>query len=254
MDITELLLHTNICGIPVEDSGLSFFILLTAGFLAGFSHCVGMCGPLVSSFVLQQRTVRSDVTPPLLAMQMGRLTTYILLGILAGMAGLVVRVGVVDRGWQSSMSIVVGVVVIIAALNLLGWWPIHRQIIPTRVLRRLTNNIRAFLGRQSLLANFGLGMSNGLLPCGAVYTMTLLAATSGNPLSGGLTMFIFGLGTLPSMLSIGLFASRLGVRMRHQLYQVAATLILLVGVQLVLRGFAMNGQLSHQSVAGLMLW
>lgn len=229
-------------------------ILLTTGLLAGFSHCVGMCGPLVSTFVLHQRKQRSDATTPLLTFQFGRLTTYVLLGLLAGTLGSLVRFTVVAQGWQSAMSITIGLLMLLAGLNLLGWWPSKGHILPVGLLYRVNGQIRTFMQAQHPAANFALGLSNGLLPCGAVYTVMLLAATSGSPLGGALTMFVFGLGTLPAMLGVGLFASQVNLRLRSHLYRVAAALIVLVGVQMMLRGLALGNHVSHLSVAGVMLW
>lgn len=71
----------GICAIDhTSVTALSFFSLLGAGLLTGLSHCIGMCGPLVSAFTLKHRSARQDVLTPLVGMQMGRLTTYALMG------------------------------------------------------------------------------------------------------------------------------------------------------------------------------
>ena len=95
---------------------------------------------------------------------------------------------------------------------------------------------------------------HGLLPCGAVYAVGLLAATSGDALKGASLMLIFGLGTLPAMLGVGLSISALSLRWRGGLYRAAAVLVVLVGVQLALRGLAANGQVRHTAIGSLMLW
>jgi sulfite exporter TauE/SafE len=84
--------------------------------------------------------------------------------------------------------------------------------------------------------------------------MTLLAATSGSPLKGASLMLIFGLGTLPAMLGFGLSAAALSLTWRSQLYRLAASLTLLVGLQLALRGLAMGGQISHMALGRMMIW
>lgn len=232
----------------------NFMLLLTTGLLAGFSHCVGMCGPLVSTFVMHRRQQRTEVTSPLLTFQFGRLTAYMLLGLLAGTFGSVVRIAVVAQRWQGAMSIVIGLIMLGAGLNLLGWWPAHFQLLPVRLRYRVNAWIRSSLHRQHPLANFTLGLSNALLPCAPVYTVLLLAATTGGPLRGALTMFIFGLGTLPAMVGVGLFAAQVSLRLRSQLYRVAALLIVVVGLQLTLRGLALSHHLSHFTLAGVVLW
>lgn len=253
MTLAELLAYTDICGVTTTSASLNFIVLLTTGLLAGFSHCVGMCGPLVSTFVLHQRQQRSDLSSSLLTFQMGRLTGYMLLGLLAGALGTLVRIEVAARGWQSAMSIFIGLIMLAAGLHLLGWLPLGHGA-PTRFFQDVQRVIRRALRQQHVGANFLLGMANALLPCAPIYTMMLVAATTGNPLRGTLAMFIFGLGTLPALLGVGLFASQLGVQLRRHLFHAAATLIMLVGVQLTLRGLALGNHLSHLSVAGVMLW
>lgn len=229
-------------------------LLLTTGLLAGFSHCVGMCGPLVSTFVMHRRQQRTEVASPLLTFQFGRLTTYVLLGLLAGAFGAAVRLTVIAQGWQGMMSIVIGLLMLGAGLNLLGWWPAHLSLLPARLLYKVNAWIRSAMTKQHPAANFALGLSNGLLPCASIYTVLLLAATTGGPLRGALTMFIFGLGTLPAMLGVGLFAAQVSLRLRSQLYRVAAMLIVLVGVQLMLRGLAQGQHVAHFTIAGVVLW
>ena len=48
----------------------------------------------------------------------------------------------------------------------------------------------------------------GWIPCGLVYAMLLTAIGAGGAVSGALTMFAFGLGTLPAMLFAGLAMGR----------------------------------------------
>ncbi|MEZ4660571.1 MAG: sulfite exporter TauE/SafE family protein [Caldilineaceae bacterium] len=179
MTLAELFAHADICGVATTGVSLNFILLLTTGLLAGFSHCAGMCGPLVSSFVLHQRQQhhqrQSDVTASLLTFQMGRLTAYTLLGLLVGGLGALVRLQVAARGWQSSMSIIMGLIMLAAGLHLLGWLPIG-HIAPAGLLHGVNGFIRRTLRQTHPLANFALGMSNALLPCAPIYTMLLLAA------------------------------------------------------------------------------
>lgn len=254
MTFTELLTHADICGMPTTGLSFSFLVLLTTGLLAGFSHCAGMCGPLVSAFVIHQRQQKADVTSSLLTFQFGRLTTYVVLGLAAGAVGSMVRITVVDRSWQAGMSMVIGLLMLGAGLNLLGWWPHHLALLPPGFLRQINTTIRRFLPQQHPAAHYVLGLSNALLPCAPVYTMLLVAATTGGLVRGALTMFVFGLGTLPAMLGVGLFAAQLSVRLRGQLFRVSAGMILLVGLQLTMRGLALHNYMLHFSIAGVALW
>lgn len=233
---------------------LSFFLLLTTGLLTGLSHCVGMCGPLVGAFALRRRAAHLDVSTPLLVFQVGRLTTYVLLGFGLGLLGSLVDLATAIRGWQGILSTVLGGLVVLLGLNLLGLLPGPRWLASTAYARAVSRWLKYWLASPHPLAPFALGMINGLLPCGAVYAMGLLAATSGHALTGASLMLIFGLGTLPAMLGLGLSISALSLRWRSGLYRTAAGLVVFVGIQLALRGLAVSGQVPHTTIGSLMLW
>jgi sulfite exporter TauE/SafE len=230
----------------------SFFVLLSAGLLTGLSHCVGMCGPLVGTFTMRRKAVKQDVSTSLVLFQSGRLTTYVLLGLLMGTTGQFLASTI--RNWQGVLSAALGLIVIIMGLSLLGLLPFQRWIASTGLARIVGGWIKQLMGSSHPAAPVGLGLANGLLPCGPVYAMAVLAATSGNPLRGATVMLIFGLGTLPAMLGLGFSTSLLSVKLRSNLYKVAAILVVFVGLQLTMRGLALGGQIAHGAIGSVMLW
>lgn len=238
---------------PLTDE-LSFFLLLTTGLLTGLSHCIGMCGPLVGAFTLRQRAQRREVSTPLLLFQTGRLTTYVLLGAGLGLVGGLIEGGAVWQGWQGGLSVIFGILMVLLGLNLLRVLPIPSWVASLALARLVSGWIKYWLGSPQPAAPFVLGLANGLLPCGAVYSLGLLAAASADPLKGASIMLIFGLGTLPALLGFGLSTAWLSVRWRSGFFRVAAVLVVIVGVQLTLRGLAANGQLPHAALGSLMLW
>ena len=58
---------------------------------------------------------------------------------------------------------------------------------------------------QAVLA----GMAWGWLPCGLVYSVLVSAVAAGSATSGAALMLAFGLGTLPNLLGMGLFARQI---------------------------------------------
>jgi len=230
----------------------SFFVLLTTGLLTGLSHCVGMCGPLVGAFAIRRRTGQQELSTPLALFQLGRLTTYVTLGAILGATGYLLAP--VIRDWQGIISIMLGGLMAFLGLSLLGLLPAQRWLASVRLTRTISRWMKHLIASSHPAAPFGLGLANGLLPCGPIYAMGLLAATSGDPFKGAGLMLIFGLGTLPAMLGVGLSVSQLSLRIRSGLYRVAALLVVLVGVQLALRGLAVSGQVSHVALGSVMLW
>ena len=77
----------------------------------------------------------------------------------------------------------------------------------TKVTNKLSKKVKKawayFFKKQSVPAFFAVGMLNGLLPCGLVYTALAGALAGGSPLNSGLFMLFFGIGTSPALLTAG---------------------------------------------------
>ncbi len=186
----------------------SLLTALLAGLLGGV-HCVGMCGGIVAAF-----SFRADGTqPPFrlhLAYNLGRIFSYAMFGALAGALGASLKLATFLPA-QTLLYVLAQVVMILLGLYLAGlnrWvlvferaggalWrvvqPLFRRLLPVRSLP------------QALLA----GMAWGWLPCGLVYSVLVSALAAGSAPSGAALMLAFGLGTLPNLLGMGLFARQL---------------------------------------------
>ena len=67
-------------------------------------------------------------------------------------------------------------------------------------------------------------------------------------------MAIFGLGTFPALLALDLGTGALGVRFRQTMMRLAGILILLVGLQLALRGGAALHLWPHLHWGAIAVW
>jgi uncharacterized protein len=114
--------------------------------------------------------------------------------------------------------------------------------------------MRGLLGRRSPWANLGLGILWGFLPCGLVFAMLVVAARAQTLWGGALTMLAFGLGTVPTLLGLGLAANMLSPQMRGRLQFIAALLILVFAVQTILRGLAAANLIPSLILGPVMLW
>lgn len=195
-----------------EFSPLAAFL---AGLLGG-GHCAGMCGGIVTALTLQPgqsasapRILRSRQ----LAYNLSRITSYALLGAVAGLLGsavaffdIVVPVGIVLYGLANLMLIALG-------LYLAGLWYGLRAIenLGARLWRRVQPQFARLLPIVSMRQACVAGLLWGLLPCGLVYSALTMAFASGGPFNGASLMLAFGLGTLPNLLAFGLLAARLKV-------------------------------------------
>lgn len=194
----------------------------------GSLHCLGMCGPLVLAMPKPAAGQAGFLTQRLLH-NMGRIATYMLLGGLFGTLG-----GVVAwAGYQRVLCVLIGLLILLSPLVPRIRW--FGRVIThwVGVLRGLFQEAWRSHSRLSML---GLGLVNGLLPCGLVYAACAGAATVGTPLEGALYMLAFGLGTLPMMLGIGLSSTWLRQVPRIWYRRLVPVGLVLMGSLLILRG------------------
>ena len=101
---------------------------------------------------------------------------------------------------------------------------------------------------------FGLGITNGLLPCGPVAVVALGAATAGTIGAGALSMLFYGIGTVPALAVLGGSAGALSPAARHRLDRISSVLILVLSFQLLARGLAALGWIPHFEVGPVVFW
>lgn len=162
---------------------------LVAGLVTSL-HCAGMCGPLACS-LMPVRGDRADAQTVSTVYHVARLTSYALLGALAGGLGRVPLTGISQSAlrWLPWVT-----VVFFIALALR--WDRYMPRIPGlgRWIFRLQGWLRT---RPRTQAAAALGFATPLLPCGPLYFLIALATLSGSALRGVEFMIAFGLGTVP---------------------------------------------------------
>jgi sulfite exporter TauE/SafE len=80
------------------------------------------------------------------------------------------------------------------------------------------------------------GILNGLLPCGVVYIALTGALATGSALTGMGYMALFGLGTLPLMLTISLAGNMVSLSFRKTLGKLTPYVMIFFATLLILRG------------------
>lgn len=210
--------------------------------LAGSLHCAGMCGPLALALPHPGRGMAGFAGGRLLY-QLGRVATYMALGAASGALGHSLSMAGVQR-W---VSLGAGVLVL-SGLMAAAWAR------PAAWLGRWTGHVKRWLGwilrRRTMGSLCVLGIVNGLLPCGLVYAAAALAATTGGGLAGMGAMALFGMGTMPVMLGLGLGGGALPAPWRLKLSALTPTSLAVVGVLLVLRGMALGIPYVSPDMAG----
>lgn len=203
--------------------------------LGGSLHCAGMCGPLALALPHPGRGVVGYVGGRLLY-QAGRMTTYAALGWVAGEIGRGLG-GLGVAGVQRWVSMGAGLL-ILSGLVASVWSP------PVAFLEGWIGRVKVWLGLWLKVRRMGalwvLGALNGLLPCGLVYAAAAGAAATGGALAGTLHMLVFGLGTVPVMLGLGLSGRAIPIAWRLRMQGLVPAAIALTGALLVLRGMGLG--------------
>jgi hypothetical protein len=200
--------------------------------LAGSAHCAGMCGPIALALPTGGRRGLALV-PNRVAYNLGRVTTYCLMGVVFGLIGRSLALAGVQR-WVSiglGVAILIGLFVARARALAIG------IAVPVAWLKSALGRL---LHQQTLVSQYSLGMLNGLLPCGLVYIACVGAAATGGLVSAVEYMLAFGLGTVPMMLALGLAGQALPLGFRLRLQKLIPVCLALVAVLLILRGLALG--------------
>jgi len=208
-----------------------FFPAFLLGLISSF-HCVGMCGPLAMSVPVQHLPTKTK-NLSILLYHTGRVITYSLLGLLFGLLGRHIFIA----GIQQEVSIILGISILLIVL----YQRIFKKSYTPKIIQLFTDKlysiIRFLWGKHSLSGTYLLGMSNGLLPCGMVYFALAGALSSSSILESVLFMFLFGIGTLPLMLSVHITGTTLlSQSFRNKARKLVPLFLASMGVLLILRG------------------
>ena len=218
------------------DISVSYIAVFVAGFLGGV-HCVGMCGGIVGALSLgltdeKRLHVRGNL-PYLFLYNIGRIVSYAIAGAIVGGLGAMAVDMLSVRQAQLYLQLLAALFMILLGLYLNGWWRVLIRVEQAGNIlwQRLEPIGRRLLPVRHPLHAFILGLVWGWLPCGLVYSILIMTLMSGDAASGALLMLSFGLGTLPNLLAMGIFAAFLQKLVRQVwVRQLAGGLVILFGV------------------------
>ena len=211
-----------------------------AGLLGSLGHCAGMCGPIVAAFGLTQAKQGGRAWTRHLRFQLGRITTYAILGGLIGFLGGFARLQTVQdmhaccrpegasliaaQAWPWQIWVKLG----IGGLMLLMGLVMALGGRADALLEfKLPAPLQKLMGRGIALGSlpFALGLLWGLIPCGLVYMMLLRSLDSGDWKMGAMGMAAFGLGNAPLLLGLGLASTRLSRAWKAALLRLGGLLL-----------------------------
>lgn len=198
----------------------------------GSLHCVGMCGPIAMALPLGDRSNNGRLLAALIY-NSGRVLTYIWLGLVLGLAGDYL----ISPQIQSTVSIVFGILICVFLFLPKRIKNRGNSIAPVqRFFLQLRKALGSLLSKQNNSSLFGIGMLNGLLPCGMIYLALGSSFLTGSAVKGGIFMASFGLGTFPLMMAAVFFGSYLNQTLRFRMRKLVPVFLFVMAALLVLRG------------------
>jgi len=222
--------------VPEITESMGYGMLFLIGLLTSL-HCVAMCGGISMSQCMPKGaapTSAKEKIKPSLLYNLGRVTSYTIIGGIIGALGSVLSFSGRARG---AVAILAGVFMVIMGISMLGIFP---------WLNKFTPRLPRFLRRKAGAAGQGkgpfiVGLVNGFMPCGPLQAMQIYALGTGSFLTGALSMFFFSLGTLPLMFGLGVFIMFLGSKFTKWMIGVGAVLVVILGMIMFSRGAALAG-------------
>ena len=225
----------------VADSTMGFGMLFVIGLMTSV-HCIAMCGGINVSQCLSENKKFSGLSPVMY--NLGRVVSYTVIGFVLGFAGMLFGTGEnlgVSSIIQGLIKSFAGIYMVIMGVNMLGFVP---------QIKRLTFHLPNFIGKFRVKNSqpFVVGLLNGFMPCGPLQSIQLVALATGNPFTGGLSMFAFSLGTVPLMLGLGSLVSVLGKRFTDRMMTVGAVLVTVMGLAMVSQGASLTGMIKSENL------
>jgi uncharacterized protein len=201
--------------------------------LASSLHCIGMCGSIIGTLTLslspEIRSTKKRLLPFVFNYNFGRITSYTLAGLLAGLASSIITIPIQGFNGHRLLQLISAVIMTGAGLYIAGWFPRFAYIEKAGLhFWKLIEPLgRKLIPIKTRMAAYLFGLVWGWLPCGLIYSALALAATTGNVCQSALTMLFFGLGTLPAVMGVGIMTGILTKLSKMQKFKQAVGLFMI---------------------------
>jgi sulfite exporter TauE/SafE len=199
--------------------------------LLGSFHCLGMCGHIAMALPMGHRNNSSRLWGGAVY-NLGRVFTYSFLGLILGLAGDFLISSEIQNTVSVGFGVLIGIYLLLPSKT-----KASLKIAPSQsLLVRLRKHMAKFLYLENNSSLFGIGMLNGLLPCGMIYLALSSSFLAGSAVKGSLFMLSFGLGTFPTMLAAVFFGSFLNQHIRLKLRRLVPIFLFFMAALLIVRG------------------
>ncbi len=226
---------------PKTDGALGLGAVFLVGLVAATGSCLALVGGLLLSVCATwiertQAETHWERMKPLLLFNGGRLVGYFFLGGLVGLLGSVISLNTHFTGY---LTIVLSLVMIALALQILHVIPKKYCRIP--LPKALHKKMKEMSDHHHPVMPIVLGALTFFVPCGFTQSMQILALGSGSFVQGALIMFVFSLGTLPTLIGISFLGSYADGKAAKWFLTFSGCTVLLLGMSNLNSGLLLTG-------------
>lgn len=199
---------------------------LLMGF-TGSLHCAGMCGPIVWIMPFQMFNGAKKVIAIALY-HIGRVSVYAALAVILHSFR-----SMFDPKVQQYISIILGSILLLAGVLSFFSASWNMNLPWGGFVKKQLGNV---IGKPGLGAITAAGILNGMLPCGLVYMALSASMTLGTAAQAAGMIYIFGIGTLPMLVSITLLKTKVNFLRSSHIKKFIPVVVFSFGCLFVLRG------------------
>lgn len=212
----------------------SLFLLFFAGLLTGF-HCIAMCGGFLVSYTTKNALKGHKSFFQHLVYGGSKTISYTIIGAVFGLIG---SIFIFSPSLRGGIAIFAGVFMIFYSLSMFGMKFFRKFQVNPKFLSKIATKKYSGVYFGPMMT----GLLNGLfIACGPLQALYLYAAGTGSPVQGGLSLMVFGLGTLPVMLGFGGIANVISHKATKRILKISAIVVLILGLIMLNRGLALTG-------------
>lgn len=211
---------------------MSYLAIIPMALLISVGHCLGMCGGFVIAYS-SKLAAKSKFLAFIYAISyhFSRVFAYVILGFLVGFFGEILKFG-------GFLFFIVGAFMSFLGVAMFFRGEILAFIENDRIWSKiLAKPTKIAMNSDSYFGFILLGFLNGLLPCGAVYSFLSMAMISGSAFEGALIMFIFGIFTIPSLLSVSYVLNLLTIKFKNCMLMLFSFFMIIFGIYYMYLGF-----------------
>lgn len=223
---------------------MSYGFVVVLGLVAGASTCFAVAGGLLLTVTAKFNEAYPHLSKqerflPHLSFNAGRVASYAFFGGIIGAIGSALTLSETITG---IISLAASALMVVVGLQLLGVFPWLNKL-QVKTPKIFAHKVYDASGqaKPSQGKAFLFGAATFLLPCGFTQALQLYVLGKGDAVIGALTLLAFSIGTMPSLLSVGLFSSFAKGNTLRYFTTFSAVLVIALGLWNIPNGLTLTG-------------